>query len=875
MVVAAGSRLGPYEIAAPIGAGGMGEVYRARDTRLGRDVAIKVLPPSLASDPGRLRRFEKEARSTGALNHPNILAIYDVGTHEGSPYLVEELLEGQTLREVLEGGPLSPRKAVEVAVQVAHGLAAAHGKGIVHRDLKPSNLFLTSDGQVKILDFGLAKLVEGPLSPEEAARASTVMESTEAGAVLGTVGYMSPEQVRGLPCDHRTDIFAFGCVLYEMLSGRRAFEGSTPAVIAAAILNEDPPPLATLDPQLSPALDHVVARCLQKTTSDRFDSARDIAFALRAVTDPAIVVDASPAASRGRARVVFRVAATAVAAAAVIAAWQSVRWIGKDSSNLGWTPRQLTSAPGWEADPALSSDGSLVAYTSNESGNSDIWLVEATGGDPLQLTDDPGADYDPAWFPDGSTLAFVSERTGEPSIWKIPRLGGSPILLVAGALDPAVSPDGSRIAFARPGPAGLTRIAVTPLDDLADVELLTGDSDGLWNHEGPSWSPKGKNLCYADFRDLWLVAIDGGAAHRLTSEHAADSEPVWSQDGRYIYFASMREGTTALWRIRNSGGRPQRVTIGTGPEREPSVSVNGSRLAYSTYVDDRDVVIADLETGASRRLPGLRIEGSPDISPDGRSVVFVSNRRGLFDLWLQDLQDGRPTGDPRRLTDHPGSAATPRFSSDGRFIVYFRVLNEQRDIWLIPVAGGTPTRIIDSPGVDVHPDLSPDGTELAFVSDRDGGEHVWVCGFGGGRVQAPPRQITRGAMSDLFPDWSPDGIHIAYIAQRGQESDVWIVAARGDGQPSQLTHSAGAYMARWDPSGESLLVSGTWGAQKLELRRVSLFEGTSAPLEPPVDFGDEVVTDTFGLSLDGRFLVHGFAERRGDIWIMERTAEGR
>lgn len=276
-----GERLGPYEIVEPIGAGGMGEVWRAHDTRLARDVAIKVLPASLAAEPERVRRFEREARVTGSLNHPNILAIYDIGIRDGSPFLVEELLEGETLRKALASGALPVRRAVEVAVHVANGLAAAHGKGIVHRDLKPENLFVTNEGHVKILDFGLAKLVEKGLPDEKGLEASTLAETTEAGMVLGTVGYMAPEQVRGQPVDHRADIFALGCVLYEMLSGRRAFFGATVVDALSAILKEDPP---RLPDQVEPTLRQVVGRCLEKRPDDRFSSAHDLGLALEAVS---------------------------------------------------------------------------------------------------------------------------------------------------------------------------------------------------------------------------------------------------------------------------------------------------------------------------------------------------------------------------------------------------------------------------------------------------------------------------------------------------------------------------------------------------------------------------------------------------------------
>src|SRR5271167_1890593 len=278
MSLSSGSRLGPYEIVAPLGAGGMGEVFRARDTRLKREVAIKVLPQATSLDPERLRRFEQEALATAALNHPNILAVFDIGTNDGSPYVVSELLEGETLRERLRSGSLAVRKALDYALQIAHGLAAAHEKGIVHRDLKPENLFLTKDGRIKILDFGLAKLTQAE-SGDRMAQA-TLTHVTEVGTVLGTAGYMSPEQVRGVAVDARSDIFSFGAILYEMISGKRAFHGETSADTMSAILKEDPPELNETNRNVSPALERIVQHCLEKNPESRFHSASDIAFDL-------------------------------------------------------------------------------------------------------------------------------------------------------------------------------------------------------------------------------------------------------------------------------------------------------------------------------------------------------------------------------------------------------------------------------------------------------------------------------------------------------------------------------------------------------------------------------------------------------------------
>jgi len=374
MSLSAGTRLGPYEILAPLGAGGMGEVYRAKDPRLSREVAIKVLPSSFSQDPERLRRFEQEAKAAGVLNHPNITAVYDIGTHDGSPYVVTELLEGETLRSRLAGGPLPERKAIDYALQIAHGLAAAHEKGIVHRDLKPENLFLTRDGRVKILDFGLAKLTR----PEDGGPQSnlpTAVAETEPGVVLGTLGYMSPEQVRGKPADHRSDIFAFGAILHEMLMGRRAFHGDSAADTMSAILKEDPPSLSEAGARVPPALERIVQHCLEKAPEERFQSARDMAFALRDALPESATSKALPAAPRFR----FRLGVASVLAASLLVAvvlWLLWRDVG------GFRGRPLSRA-----------------------GPPDIQSLAVL---PLEnLSRDPEQEY----FADGMTEAIIADLT--------------------------------------------------------------------------------------------------------------------------------------------------------------------------------------------------------------------------------------------------------------------------------------------------------------------------------------------------------------------------------------------------------------------------------------------------------------------------------
>jgi eukaryotic-like serine/threonine-protein kinase len=881
MTLATGTRLGPYEILAPLGAGGMGEVYRARDQRLGREVAVKVLPDAVTAHPDRLIRFEQEARAVSALNHPGILAVHDVGDHEGLPFMVLELLEGQTLRDALAAGRLPLSKVLDRALQIARALAAAHDKGVVHRDLKPANIFVTRDGRTKILDFGLAKLEGREPSSDEGGDhtddAATAQLLTDPGKMVGTAGYMSPEQVRGEPVDHRSDIFAFGCVLYEMVTGRRAFQGKTKADTLAAVLHDDPEGLTGAEGALSPGLRTLVSRCLEKNPDERFQSARDLAFALETasvsseISRPAeLALRRRP--PRGRARqILWGVGALTVVLAVVVAVLSRSPGVFEPPS-VGWTSRQLTSDPGWEREPALSPDGSLVAFSSDRSGNSEIWVIETHGGTPLRLTDDPANDRSPAWFPDGRALLFVSDRGGGQAIWKVPRLGGAAELLLENAESPAVSPDGSRLAFCRRDAHGLMRIAVAPLADLSRAVVLTSDQDGLWNHEDPAWSPDGRTLSYADARDLWLVPSTGGKARQLTNEGATDSHPAWSPDGRWIYFSSMRGGSSALWRIAAKGGAQERITLGTGPEAEPNLGPSGQRIAYSTLLVNPDVVILDLETGASTRIPGLREEHEPTFSPDGRRLVFSSDRSGSYDLWVQRLEGGRLEGEPVRLTEQPGNENVPAFSPDGRWIAYGRVLEGQRDIWIVPSTGGQPTRFTEDAAVDVEPAWSPDGSRIAFVSNRSGGYHLWAAPVSDAKPAGEAVPLTSGDWTDRFPTWSPDGDSMAFLRDIGEITEVWVLPTLGGGAPRQITHGAKACFLRWERGRGTLLVAGKWGAPAVSLRRVST-SGDVLPLARAVVLGETEIqgefVGAFDVSGDGRYLAFVKHEIRGDVWLLE------
>ena len=611
MALTSGTRLGPYEILAPLGAGGMGEVYRAKDPRLGREVAVKVLPASFSADPDRLRRFEQEARAAGVLNHPNILAIFDVGTHDGSPYVVSELLEGETLRARLAGGAFTPRKALGHALQIAHGLAAAHEKGIVHRDLKPENILVTRDGRVKILDFGLAKLTQAESGSSLGTDLPTV--GTQPGVVLGTLGYMSPEQVRGKPADPRSDIFSFGAILYEMPAGKRAFHGDTAADTMSAILMKDPPDLSLTNQNISPGLERVVRHCLEKDAEQRFHSAHDLAFDLEALLGVS-ESGARPGAVAGAGvgtRLPRAILPLAAAAAAIVLAYGGARLAGfrlvrgaivsppSSTAIVQATFSQLTTQAGIETFPSISPDGKTFVYVSSASGNDDIYLQRLDGRNAINLTKDcPADDTQPAFSPDGSQIAFRSEREGG-GIFVMGATGESVRRVADFGFNPAWSPDGKEIAVS-------TESVVDPLSRrttaaLYVINVATGAKRLITKDDAmqPSWSPHGGRIAYWGLlsggggqRDIWTVPASGpstgAGAVPVTNDAAVDWNPVWSPDGKFLYFSSDRNGTMNLWKapIDEKSGRVlgsfEPMTVPSHWCGFVSVSRDGRNLLYTS-----------------------------------------------------------------------------------------------------------------------------------------------------------------------------------------------------------------------------------------------------------------------------------------------------
>ena len=808
-----GVKLGDYEVERLLGSGGMGEVYRARDTRLRRDVAIKVLPAVLSRDPERLRRFEQEARAAAALNHPNILAVFQLGTYEAAPYLVSELLEGGTLREQLARAPLSLRKAVDCGIQIAHGLAAAHEKGIVHRDLKPENLFLTRGGRLKILDFGLAKLMQDQSAVDS--NAPTQTEGTEPGMVMGTVGYMSPEQVNGKKADHRADIFAFGAILYELLTGKRAFRKPTSAETMSAILNEDPPGVSQVAPSTPPAMQRIVHRCLEKNPEQRFQSASDLAFALEALSD-SDSASALGVAPTGRRRIYWWVATAVILVASALAAGLYV----SRSARAPITPTliRLTWDSGLSTDPALSSDGKLLAYASDRSGEGhlDIYVRQVGGGEPLRLTRGPGDKHEPAFSPDGTTIAFRSEQEGGAGVYVVSALGGTPRRIVPDGDYAQFSPDGNWLAYSLQGGScfgarNVCRIYTVPSGGGESRQLRPDFAAALY----AVWAPDGKHLLFLGCPDeklpeeqgfdWYVTSLDSGPSIKTGAFEATRNaklsapvrpssaeppwildSPAWQPQGDALVFSARSGDSTNLWQIGISSktwkvtGPPQRLTSSAAKEQAPSIALWPGgivRLSFASLTDNPDIWSLPIDpnqgrvTGKLQRLTeGSAADFHPALSPDGGKMIWVSARSGSQEIWIRDLR----TSEDSMLTASRFDKWHPRFSPDGSRISF---ADKSNNIYVMPATGGAPGVVCE--GCGEATDWSRDGKRI--LGDDLGG-HAWVLELATRRrtdLVATRQGVYTGVFSFdnrwvLFGDPTTDRTYVAPFGKLPIPESAWI-----------------------------------------------------------------------------------------------------
>ena len=707
-----GRTLSHYQVLEEISRGGMGIVYRARDTKLDREVALKVLPPDLLRDERRKRRFVTEAKAAAKLQHPAIAVVHEIDDADDVTFIAMELIAGKKLEDILSREKLPVRRCLELAVEIVEGLSSAHEKGIVHRDLKPANLMVTGEGHAKIIDFGLAKLVE-PLESSGSEVQTQVKGDTKIGQLVGTVAYMSPEQARGQSVDPRTDIFSFGIVLSEMLTGDVPFLKASAAETMSAIINDPAPPLSsTVKGPMVPALSRIIWRCLEKDPDDRYQTAKDLASELRRVKRDSESGGRVSSVSAEPPRSVYISWAPVVAVALGVVALAYLLWPERGSESGGFptnaTFSQLTSQPGWELFPSLSPDGRSVVYVTEESGNRDVYLLRVGGGNPINLTEDSDADdTQPSFSPDGESIVFRSERQGG-GLFVMGATGESVRRLTDHGFNPSWSPDGEEVVFAT------ERIVDNPrsrggASQLGTVSIETEEVRELQVPDGvqPHWSPNGHRIAYwgqtGGQRDIWTLPADGGDPVAVTHDRPVDWNPVWSPDGRYLYFASDRGGAMNLWRVpieEESGsplGAPDPVTTGvSGESMHLSVSGDGKRIAYASEAVTANIMKAALDPETlSVGEPAWVTEGSVrsqggDVSPDGAWLVFwrLSPQEDLFIV--------RPDGTGmRQLTDDPFNDRGPRWSPDGEKIAFFSNRSGQYQVWTIRPDGSGLEQITD------------------------------------------------------------------------------------------------------------------------------------------------------------------------------------
>jgi Tol biopolymer transport system component len=879
-----GDRLGRFEIVGPLGAGGMGEVYRARDSQLLREVAIKVLPTAFSRDPDRRHRFEREARAAAALNHPNIVAVHDVGVHGPTAFIVTELLDGETLRQRMNGRSLSPRKAVEYATQIAGGLAAGHDRGIVHRDVKPDNLFITTDGRIKILDFGLAKILDSD-APDDGT-ATLIVDGVPLASVGGTAPYMSPEQACGRRTDSRSDIFSLGVVLYEMLAGYAPFRRRTAAETIAAILHDDPPDLATAT-AVPPGLDRIVRHCLEKAPEDRFQSARDLIFDLNNLAESTWTGTAKPF-RVSRPGFIGAVAAAAITVAGAVGFLAGQRVGRRIPLEEGSRPpvHRLTQFAGIEDAPAISPDRRQVAFTAGVGGRRQIFVRLLAGGSPVQLTSDSSDHEFPRWLPDANSLLYFSPAgpgQTQGAVWSIPALGGSPRRLIDSIGGADVSRSG-KLAYFRLVDGKVQLVTATA--EGAERSVIARSNAGY--NLNPRWSPderwiafqRGDGLRF----DIFVIPRSGGEPRKLTDDRNVISGLAWLPDSAGIIYASSRGSTVpylpslALWRVPLRDGVARQITPPDVWYEQPDVHRSGL-LAASAVRMHFD--LWQFPFGAAPRQNVLHARQltrqtgqvlTPTAAPDGDDIAFLSDSGGHGNLWIISTR----TGQLRQITFEVDSSVTigvPVWSPDGQSIAFVSSKGHTGfdfGVWLVN-RDGTNLRSIATNGLGMA--WSPDG-RWVYYAESSAGALYKIPASGGARVRVrsePARNVVGVRGATLY-----------YIVERplldGRPEFEIRAATPEDGPSRALARIPASRVPGWQIVNPALSPDGEWLAMPLTdgfTTNIWALSTRTGAWRQVTDFGDAAtfIARRVSWSPDGKSVLAAVGEGDADIVVVDGLLE--
>jgi eukaryotic-like serine/threonine-protein kinase len=854
MALTSGSKLGPYEIQSAIGAGGMGEVYRARDARLNRDVAIKILPTSFSSDPDRLQRFAQESRAAAALNHPNILSIYDIGEDGGAPYVVSELLEGETLRDRLQGTALPSRKAIDYAQQIASGLAAAHDKGIVHRDLKPENIFITNDGRAKILDFGLAKFTRPEVDASGEAPTQQVI-GTDAGTVMGTVGYMSPEQVRGKPADARADIFSFGAILYEMLSGKRAFHGDSPVDTMSAILKEEPPDLSETNRNVPPALERIVRHCLEKNPAERFQSARDIAFNLGALTDISTTTRGGMRAMPEERRT-FPWLLPFLGVVLVVASWVAIyRWARHGAGVANPTFHEVTFRNGTVWAARFAPDGQTILYGA------------AWEGQPQEIfsTHFDSTDSRTLGLPPAQILAISSKGelaislhpvtagafAQDGTLARLPLAGGAPREVLDKVFWADWTPDGQSLAVIRSG----SRPNALHLE--FPVGRVLYEPNGWVSHV--RFSPSGEFLAIADHvaggDDGRVVIIDANGNTKARSSFYSSVEGLaWAPSGKEVWFSAVPNGSERSVYALDFSGKERLIYRAPGGLTLHDISRNGLVLLTADKSRMSLTVLAPGET-RERSLTWFDWSLLADMSPDGKTILFseTGEAEGTnYSMFLRKT-DGSPA---IRLGDGGFGALSP----DGQWVV--SLVGAPAKLMLLPTGVGEPRQLVAEDKAD-HFNVAwlPDSKSIIYSSQEAGhGPRTYVMDIPDGK----PRAVTpEGTVAYRL---TPDG---KMALSRDQHQLSLYPIAGGQPQKLNFNLSSNEVVQGFSADGKNLLVLTRGVPVKIDL--VDLATGRHQPWKEiaPADLAGAHGIPSIRFSADGKSYAYSTLRVLSDLYVVD------